>query len=206
MDLIEIFTDGSSLGNPGPGGFAAIIKIRKKEIIVKGSEPNTTNNRMELTAAIEALKQIPKNEMKDKRIEIFSDSRLLVETMRKGWKKKENIDLWRKIAELCEGKNITWHWVKGHTDHQKNLKADEIATKEAEKAAKLNKNLISPSIQKNVFHCNRCNRAVAGKLTVMTAAGLIRADCEFCGKFIKFAKHTKEVLRRVKEKRQQELF
>ena|SRR3989338_6189843 len=130
MNKIQIFTDGSSLGNPGPGGFAAIMRFNGREKIVKGGEPVTTNNRMEMRALIEAFKKI-----KDKTVpvEVYSDSTLLVSTMTKGWKRKKNQDLWADLDKLAEGLKIEWHWVRGHAGHPENTRADRIAVAEATK-------------------------------------------------------------------------
>ena len=130
MNKIQIFTDGSSLGNPGPGGFAAIMRFNGREKIVKGGEPVTTNNRMEMRALIEAFKKI-----KDKTVpvEVYSDSTLLVSTMTKGWKRKKNQDLWADLDKLAEGLKIEGEGGGGHAGHPENTRADRIAVAEATK-------------------------------------------------------------------------
>lgn len=136
---IRIFTDGSSLGNPGPGGYCAIIKTPSKKIVVKGGEVQTTNNRMEMSAAIAALYYLRKNLPKLKECAVYSDSILLVNTIKQNWKKKKNTDLWEKLIRLIfEFDKIEWHWVKGHAGHPENTEADKIAVKEALKR-KLNR-------------------------------------------------------------------
>lgn len=190
---IDIFTDGSSLGNPGPGGYAAILRYGQKEKIVKGGEAHTTNNRMEIRAVIEALQNI-KN--KATPIRISSDSTLLVSTMTKGWKKKENLDLWKELEKLVKGRMIEWIWVKGHAGHKENNRVDMLAVSEAKKMQKKAnvKNVLSKLLS---FYCGKCEKPVSGILKKI-ASGAIRVDCEHCNKFIKFAKQTKEIIKRVK--------
>jgi ribonuclease HI len=135
---IEIYTDGSCLNNPGPGGFAFLV-IKDGEIteeISGGLEDNpTTNNRAELTAAIEALDWVP-----NKDIILYTDSTYVQKGMtiwiknwkRKGWKKVKNVDLWKKLDSLAENRNITWKWVKAHDKNPYNNRVDELAREEAE--------------------------------------------------------------------------
>ena len=140
---IKIYTDGACVGNPGPGGWAAVIleKNTKKELF--GGEKLTTNNRMELTAAIKALEYCDLYDVKKlslKKILIFTDSIYLKEGItvwmsnweKNNWKtsdKKEvkNIDLWKKLKELVKSKNIKWYWVKGHSGDLMNDLADKLA-------------------------------------------------------------------------------
>lgn len=157
--LCTIYTDGSCLGNPGPGGYAAIIQYgdrNEKEKIISGADSDTTNNRMELTAVIEALCWVKKNIMPPSSppsspsssaskltsrptATVVSDSKLIIETVTKGWKKKKNQDLWGALDEAEKGLKITWNWVKGHSTHVQNNRADVIAVKEAEKIKKTGK-------------------------------------------------------------------
>lgn len=131
---IQIFTDGSSLGNPGPGGFCALIKKGGKTIIVKGGDPHTTNNRMEMSAIIAGLYWLHKKFPKAKTCAVYSDSNLIIETIKKGWKRKKNLDLWAKLdSQITKFEEITWHWIRGHAGHPENTKADRIAVKEARK-------------------------------------------------------------------------
>lgn len=146
MDKYIIYTDGSSRGNPGPGGYGAIIieerttshEPRVKEI--GGREEHTTNNRMELTAAIEALKEVSK-EIQNESIEIHTDSEYLMKGItiwilgwqKNNWRTKDrkdvlNRDLWEKLAELTQNKKIEWKKVLGHSGHELNDRCDEIAT------------------------------------------------------------------------------
>ena len=138
--MIKIYTDGSCLENPGNGGWAAIIIINKEKKIISGNQKNTTNNRMELLAPIEALKTLKINS----EIEIITDSKYVklgitewINNWKKnGWKtanKKEvkNIALWKELDSLVENFNIKWSWVKGHSTDQLNNEVDLIAKKAA---------------------------------------------------------------------------
>ena len=138
--MIKIYTDGSCLENPGNGGWAAIIIINEQKKIISGNQKNTTNNRMELLAPIEALKTLEINS----EIEIITDSKYVklgitewINNWKKnGWKtanKKEvkNIELWKELDSLVENFNIKWSWVKGHSTDQLNNEVDLIAKKAA---------------------------------------------------------------------------
>ena len=138
--MIKIYTDGSCLENPGNGGWAAIIIINKEKKIISGNQKNTTNNRMELLAPIEALKTLKINS----EIEIITDSKYVklgitewINNWKKnGWKtanKKEvkNIELWKELDNLVENFNIKWSCVKGHSTDQLNNEVDLIAKKAA---------------------------------------------------------------------------
>ena len=142
---IKIYTDGACVGNPGPGGWAAIILLEngKKELF--GGEKLTTNNRMELTAAIKALEYFTKQEEKQpskKHIRIFTDSTYVKEGItvwinsweKNNWKtagKKnvKNVDLWKKLKELIQTSQVEWNWVKGHSEDPMNDLADQLAKK-----------------------------------------------------------------------------
>jgi ribonuclease HI len=132
---IEIYTDGSSRGNPGPGGWGAILKWGDKTKELSGGYRRTTNNRMELLAVIESLSAITRF---DKEVEIWTDSKYVVDSIQKGWAKswekkgfagKKNPDLWKRYLDL-EKKfpKITMHWVKGHAGHEMNERCDVLAT------------------------------------------------------------------------------
>ena len=138
--MIKIYTDGSCLGNPGNGGWAAIILNDGEKTEIKGSKKDTTNNQMELLAPIEALKKIPKGS----KVQIFTDSKYVKSGItewihnwkKNGWKtanKKEvkNIELWKELDSLVENFNIKWSWVKGHSTDQLNNEVDLIAKKAA---------------------------------------------------------------------------
>ena len=135
----KIYTDGACSGNPGPGGWGAVILDQdSKQKNISGSEKNTTNNRMELLAAIMSLKKIKNNS----EVVIFTDSTYVkngITEWMKNWKKNgwknsskkpvKNRDLWEKLDELCEANNVSWKWVKGHSTNEFNNLADELATK-----------------------------------------------------------------------------
>ena len=134
--MIKIYTDGSCLSNPGNGGWAAIININGEIKKISGNEKNTTNNRMELMAPINALKYINSEDQ----IEIFTDSKYVKNGItswihnwkKNGWKtaaKKpvKNKELWIELDHLIQKHNISWKWVKGHSGHIENERADELA-------------------------------------------------------------------------------
>ena len=138
--MIKIYTDGACSGNPGRGGWAAIILDGEKIEKISGSKDNTTNNRMELTAVISALKYV-----KGKDLEIYTDSKYTKDGIEKwisNWKKNgwktankqdvKNKDLWSELDQLNSGKNVQWNWVKGHANNQYNNMADELARSEVE--------------------------------------------------------------------------
>ncbi len=135
---VEIFTDGACRGNPGPGGWAALLKHNDVEKLVSGAERQTTNNRMELIAAIEGLAQLKK----PSKVSLTTDSQYLrlgimqwlPNWRRNDWKtsaKKpvKNRDLWERLDELATLHDIDWHWVKGHSGHAENERVDEEANR-----------------------------------------------------------------------------
>ena len=138
--MIKIYTDGSCIGNPGVGGWGAIIIMDGKKIKIKGNKTNTTNNQMELIAPIKALKKIPNNS----EVQIFTDSKYvkmgITEWIHK-WKKNDwktsskkkvkNIELWTLLDELSNNFDIKWNWVKGHSTDKLNNEADLLARKAA---------------------------------------------------------------------------
>ena len=128
--MIQIHTDGSCLGNPGPGGWGAIIIYPDGDVKeLSGSNQDTTNNRMELQAVIEALNFLQSGSM----IELFSDSLYVINTITKGWKKKANIELWNELDNVIQKHtNISWNWVKGHSGDFYNEKVNDIAQGKAE--------------------------------------------------------------------------
>ena len=134
-DRVVVYTDGSCEPNPGPGGWAVIIIDDGKETILKGYEAQSTNNRMEMTAALEALKHIDKA----KRVRLYTDSQYLkngVESWMKNWKAKNwkrkggqlaNVDIWKQISDEIDQRRIEWHWVKGHNGNTYNERVDRLA-------------------------------------------------------------------------------
>ncbi len=134
--MVEIFTDGACKGNPGPGGWGAILRYKGQERELKGVDSMTTNNRMELTAAIEALMVLTR----PCQVKLYTDSNYLRQGMqtwlaqwkKNGWRnaKREpvkNADLWQRLDELASLHQIQWHWVKGHSGHPENERADALA-------------------------------------------------------------------------------
>lgn len=143
MDIIWLYTDGACSGNPGPGGYCAILKFNEHTKIISGAEKDTTNNRMELTAIIEGLKAIKR----PCEVNVVSDSKYVCDAINKNWlkswiaknwKKSDgkavlNVDLWQQLSELLELHNVTFHWIKGHAGHEFNEKCDLIAVSEYRK-------------------------------------------------------------------------
>jgi len=138
--MIYIFTDGACSGNPGPGGWGTVIKMSDMKQELSGSEKNSTNNRMELTAVIEGLNFINSKKKEDE-ITIITDSQYvkngitlwIKNWLKNNWKtaaKKpvKNQDLWKQLYALTQNKNITWEWVKGHSGHPENERCDALAT------------------------------------------------------------------------------
>ncbi|WP_298724162.1 ribonuclease HI [uncultured Ferrovibrio sp.] len=135
-ESVEIFTDGACLGNPGPGGWAAILRFRGNEKELSGAEPETTNNRMELMAVIEALEALKR----PCTVTIYADSRYVIDGATKwlqswkarGWKTADrkptkNVDLWQRYEEAAKPHQITWQWVQGHSGHVENERVDQLA-------------------------------------------------------------------------------
>ncbi len=134
--LVEIYTDGACSGNPGPGGWGAILRWRGEEKELYGGELDTTNNRMELQAVIEGLRSLKKTCT----VEVYTDSQYVQKGMTEwleGWKAKDyrvkggiyrvNHDLWRELDKLNGNHDISWHWIRGHADHPENERADQLA-------------------------------------------------------------------------------
>jgi ribonuclease HI len=124
---IVIHTDGACKGNPGPGGWGTVIEQNGNQQKLSGSEPQTTNNRMEMTAVIKGLEAVDPL----LKVLISSDSTYVINTMTKGWKRKANHDLWDQLDRLVKNRDISWLWVRGHNGDRGNELADALATKEA---------------------------------------------------------------------------
>ena len=142
---MQVFTDGSCLGNPGPGGWAAILRYNQTEKELGGGFALTTNNRMELLAAIQALSALKQ----PCTVDLYTDSRYLVDAVEKkwltawqnnGWKKSakqpvKNQDLWEMLLPLLNKHKIKWHWVRGHVGHPENERCDVLAKNQASQPA-----------------------------------------------------------------------
>jgi len=202
MTKIQIYTDGSSKGNPGPGGWAFVVLHDGKTKKASGGESATTNNRMEIMAAIEALKWVKKNHA-DAKIDLFSDSTLLIKTMSGEFKSKKNLDLWRELSGLAEGLDIEWNWVKGHASDKYNNMCDKLAQEAADKVEPAD--VLEEKCAEG-FYCPKCNKETEGVLTQKTPDSPIRVDCAHCRKYIKFAEKTKENLERICDNTELKLF
>ncbi|MFT3931261.1 MAG: ribonuclease HI [Spongiibacteraceae bacterium] len=141
MKRVEIFTDGACKGNPGPGGWGALLRFNGVEKTLNGAEPQTTNNRMELTAAIKALEALKQ----PCEVDLTTDSQYvrqgitewMTQWKLRGWRtsaKKPvvNVDLWQRLDELNQRHKVSWHWVKGHSGHRENELVDELANQAIE--------------------------------------------------------------------------
>ena len=136
--MIEIYTDGSAKGNPGPGGYGVVMRFNGKEKELSQGYRLTTNNRMELLAIIVALESLKTNKHA---VSIYSDSKYVIDSIDKGWvftwekknfKGKKNNDLWKRYLQLHPKFNIKYHWVKGHNGHPENERCDALAVQAAE--------------------------------------------------------------------------
>ena len=141
MNNVQIYTDGACKGNPGPGGWGALLRLGRHEKELSGGEAHTTNNRMEMTAAIRALGAL----IEPREVELHTDSRYLIDGitkwvsgwLRRGWlnaskKPVRNEDLWHELIAVTAKHRIAWHWVKGHDGHPENERVDRLASEAAE--------------------------------------------------------------------------
>ena len=137
MKTVTLYTDGACSGNPGPGGWGAILEFNGHEKELSGGESSTTNNRMELTAVIEGLSALKEPCI----VELYSDSKYVIDSLEKGWARSWqkrgwvksdktpalNPDLWEKLLSLADLHQIRCHWVKGHAENEKNNRCDQLA-------------------------------------------------------------------------------
>ena len=143
MKTVTIYTDGACSGNPGPGGWGAILEWNGVEKELSGGENPTTNNRMELLAVISALEKLNQSCI----VELYSDSKYVIDALTKGWltswvkngwrkadkKPVLNVDLWQRLLPLLEKHEMHYHWVKGHAENEKNNRCDQMAVAESKK-------------------------------------------------------------------------
>lgn len=141
MKTVTIYTDGACSGNPGPGGWGAILLYGRHKKELSGGERQTTNNRMELLGVIAALEQLKEPCL----VELYSDSKYVIDALEKGWAKSWqakgwrkadkkpalNPDLWERLLELCDTHTVRCHWVKGHAENEYNNRCDEMAVAES---------------------------------------------------------------------------
>ena len=145
MKQVTIYTDGACSGNPGPGGWGAILKYGAHEKELSGGEAETTNNRMELSGVIFALSALKE----PCAVDLYTDSKYVFDAVDKGWvytwrkngwrkadkKPALNVDLWERLLPLLETHRVTWHWVKGHAENEKNNRCDSLAVAQSRKFA-----------------------------------------------------------------------
>ena len=143
MKTVTLYTDGACSGNPGPGGWGAILEFMGHEKEMSGGEESTTNNRMELTAVIRGLQALKEPCI----VELYSDSKYVIDGLQKGWaeswrrrgwvksdkKPALNPDLWGQLLDLTEKHTLHYHWVKGHAENEKNNRCDQLAVAEWKK-------------------------------------------------------------------------
>ncbi len=148
MDTVYLYTDGACSGNPGPGGWCAILKYKGHEKQISGAQPDTTNNRMELLAVIRGLSELKRSCS----VRVISDSKYVCDAVnqrwlpswiRKGWKKADgkpvlNSDLWQELNDLLGKHQVTFEWIKGHAGHPENERCDAVAVSEYIRLKELN--------------------------------------------------------------------
>lgn len=144
MKRVVLYTDGACLGNPGPGGWAALLRYKGHERLLSGGEASTTNNRMELRAALEGLKALKE----PCEVDLYTDSQYLQKAFAEGWLERweangwrssggqavKNQDLWKALVEVLKVHRVRFHWVKGHAGHRDNERVDRAARRQAELA------------------------------------------------------------------------
>ena len=130
--MIEIYTDGSCIVNPGPGGWAAIVFDGESKRVLSGGEQKTTNNRMEILAVVKGLQTVPEAS----EVTVYSDSQYVINTMTRSWKRNANQDLWEQLDAEVNKRAVKWQWVRGHSGHPLNEEVDKLANGEARKIKK----------------------------------------------------------------------
>ncbi|MBQ2383886.1 MAG: ribonuclease HI [Oscillospiraceae bacterium] len=143
MKIVTLYTDGACSGNPGPGGWGAILAYKGHELELSGGEADTTNNRMELTAVIRGLQRLKEPCI----VELYSDSKYVIDGLQKGWaegwrkrgwvksdkKPALNPDLWGELLDLTARHQMRYHWIKGHAENEKNERCDQLAVEQWKK-------------------------------------------------------------------------
>jgi len=172
------YADGSCLGNPGPGGWGVVvINADGSTRVLSGANPATTNNRMEITAAIEALRTFPPGA----EVTVRTDSQYVVKTMTLGWKRRENLDLWRELDAEVARRLVRWEWVRGHAGNIHNNRADELARTAAGTAIKAAAPAVAPKSRR------ASTRDESEERTMAELEPLLRPDeaarhCAGCGR------------------------
>jgi ribonuclease HI len=170
---VLVYADGSCLGNPGPGGWGVVIVGRDGTREYSGSDPQTTNNRMELTAAIEGLRRLPAGA----RVLLRSDSQYLVNSINFGWKRNANVDLWKDLDVEIARRRVRFEWVKGHAGDQLNDRADRLALEAAKVAADAGRTLNKPA----PAQLSLPEQATLNALRPLLKEGEVVRRCACCG-------------------------
>ena len=171
----EVYADGSCIGNPGRGGWG-VLMIAPDGVTheLAGANPSTTNNRMEITAALEALRETPAGAD----VAIHSDSQYLVKTMTLGWKRKENLDLWRLLDAEVAKRRVHWHWVRGHSGDPGNERADELARSAAEGRTPRARSLLAAA-ETTTNHADAVDE-ISDRIAPLLRPGEEIRDCASC--------------------------
>jgi ribonuclease HI len=179
------YADGSCIGNPGPGGWGVLILDPDgSERELSGGDPSTTNNRMEITAAIEALRAVASGV----EMTIRSDSQYVVKTMTLGWKRRENVDLWQQLDAEAAQRKVNFEWVRGHAGDPHNERADELANRAATEAAKAGRDIFTRGASAAAAKAARAVRndeneaELTRMLEPLLAEGETLARCGGCGR------------------------
>jgi ribonuclease HI len=169
------YADGSCLENPGRGGWGVVlIDPDGATNELAGADPSTTNNRMEIMAAIEALRQVPAGS----EIALHSDSQYVIKTMTLGWKRRENLDLWPLLDEAAARHRVRWEWVRGHNGNPLNERADELARSAAEGRAPRPNRTAQPSAASKID--TKDDSSVVSRLMLLLRPGEVIRTCENC--------------------------
>ena len=179
------YADGSCIGNPGAGGWGVLIlEPDGSERELSGGDPSTTNNRMEITAVIEALRAVAPGV----EVTVRSDSQYVVKTMTLGWKRRENVDLWQQLDAEVAQRKVNFEWVRGHAGDPHNERADELANRAATQAARAGRDIFTrgasaaaPKVAR-VVRNDESEAEVTRQLRPLLEGGETIARCEGCGR------------------------